>query len=227
MPHALLILGDAYHHLASLLPRIDAIVTDPPYGIAYKVNARRMSNRGSKLKQTGVTWTEQTAPIPGDDAPFDPTPFLCAPRYAFFGANHFCQKLPSGGHWVVWDKRRDSAPDDHSDCELVWISTPGADRIHRQKWRGVVREGEENCSRSKKLHPNQKPVALCSLLLEHLALSPGSLILDPFMGSGSIGVAALRAGHHFIGIEMVPASFEVARNRLSSDPSLLDTLTTM
>jgi site-specific DNA-methyltransferase (adenine-specific)/modification methylase len=219
MPRALLVLGNAYH----LTLRASAVITDPPYGISYRVNARRMSNRGAKLKQTGATHTNPVAPIPGDDFPFDPTPFLLANKSAFFGANHFCQKLPPGGHWVVWDKRRDSAPDDHSDCELVWVSTAGTDRIHRQKWRGVVREGEENCSRSRKLHPNQKPVALCSSLLEHLDLAPGSLILDPFMGSGSIGVAALRAGHDFLGVELVPDTFEIARARIEREGFRIDT----
>jgi site-specific DNA-methyltransferase (adenine-specific)/modification methylase len=87
----------------------------------------------------------------------------------------------------------------------------------------VVREGEENCSRSRKLHPNQKPVALCSLLLEHLDLAPGSLILDPFMGSGSIGLSALRAGHDFLGVELVPATFEIARARIEREGFRIDT----
>lgn len=135
-------------------------------------------------------------------------------RVGLFGANHFYSRLPDGGRWIVWDKRRDSAPDDHSDCEMVWTNAKGADRIHRQKWRGVVREGEENCSISKKLHPNQKPVALLRFVLEQMGARPGQTVVDPFMGSGSTGVAALRLGMNFIGCEIDADHFRTAEGRL-------------
>lgn len=128
-----------------------------------------------------------------------------------FGANHFDGLR---GHWVVWDKRRESRPDNHSDCEMIGTNIPGADRIHRQKWRGVVREGEENCTNSVKLHPNQKPVALLQYLLEQLGAVPGDMVLDPFMGSGSTGVAALRAEMSFVGVEIDARHFETALDRI-------------
>lgn len=198
------------------LSGIDAIVTDQPYGINYTVNARSWHNKGLKdLKP----WADAgAAPIAGDDLPFDPEPFLAFPKVAFFGANHCAHALPPGGRWIVWDKRRDSAPDDHSDCELVWTNVPGADRIHRQKWRGIVREGEENISRGgRKLHRNQKPVALMAFVIEQIGIQPGHLVCDPFMGSGSPGVAAVRMGMRFIGIEIDPGHFDVACHRLDGE----------
>lgn len=210
---ATLILGDA----RELTLSADGVLTDPPYGIAYRVNARppRGFLKGRAVTETA---TAAVASIAGDDEPFNPTPWLQFGSCAFFGAQHFSDRLPSG-RWYVWDKRRDSRPDDHSDGDLVWLSGDHKAplRIHRQKWRGIVREGEENCAFSPKLHPNQKPVALLSVLIRELGLQPGATLLDPFMGSGSTGVAALRAGLRFVGVEIDPAHFEVAVRRLEAE----------
>jgi site-specific DNA-methyltransferase (adenine-specific)/modification methylase len=204
--------GDCREILPSLA-RVSALVTDQPYGIGYTISARNKQCEG--LDVTRPWKTDKRGMIKGDDQEFDPEPFLAlADKIAFFGANHCSQALPAGGRWIVWDKRRESMPDDHSDCELIWTNVPGADRIHRQKWRGVVREGEENCSVSLKLHPNQKPVALMAFVLDQIGAKPGDTILDPFMGSGSTGVAAIRMGCKFIGIEIDAEHFETARARL-------------
>lgn len=215
------IIGDAtLHHgdcypLLEKIAGVDALFTDPPYGIGYTVNARCWNNEGlDALKPWKM---EKRVPIKGDDRPFDPAAFMEFPKVALCGASHFSSRLPDSGRWVCWDKRRDSKPDCHSDFEMVWISLPGADRMHRQKWRGIIREGEENCSRSRKLHPNQKPVALLTFVLEGLGLEAGATVLDPFMGSGSVGVAALRMGFRYIGIEIEPKYFDIACKRLRAE----------
>jgi site-specific DNA-methyltransferase (adenine-specific) len=196
----------------------DGLVADPPYGIGYTVNERAMADRGHGLKAMGSTPTQSKKAIAGDDKPFDPRPWLYFRHVAFFGAQHFSDKLPSG-RWLVWDKRRESKPDDHSDGDLVWMTGDSrkALRIHRQLWRGVVREGEENCSRSKKLHPNQKPVALIGAIFDLLGLEPGMTVCDPYMGSGSTAVVALRRGLNFIGSEIDPDHFARARARIEAE----------
>lgn len=206
------------HDLLPLLGKVDAVVTDQPYGMNYKINARSWNNEG--LDGLKPFQMKKRAGIIGDDKPFDPAPFLAFPKVAFFGANKCAHVLPAGGRWIVWDKRRDSTPDDHSDCELIWTNVPGADRIHRQKWRGIVREGEENVSRSRKLHPNQKPVALMTFVLEQIGAKSGDIIMDPFMGSGSTGIAAIRCGMRFVGAEIDPEHFEVARSRIMAELAL-------
>lgn len=212
---ATLFCGDCYEIMAREgFPEADALVADPPYGIKYEVNARSWQNEGlTALKP----WEMEKRPaIHGDDKPFDCAPFVTSfGKVALFGANYM-QGLPRG-KWLVWDKRRESNPDDHSDCEFIWLSKVGADRIHRQKWRGIVREGEENCSRSRKLHPNQKPVALIGRIFDELGVEPDDVVLDPFMGSGSTGVVALRRGHRFIGIEKDTGHFETACRRLLAE----------
>ncbi len=209
---ATLILGDCLKVLP-WLNLFDAVVTDPPYGIGYKINAR--GPRETLGGGIGKTATAARGAIIGDDRPFDPQPWL-GPRTAFFGADHFAPALPATGSWMVWDKRRDSNPDCHSDAELIWLSVPGATRIHRQLWRGICREGEENCARSPKLHPNQKPVALLTKIMTRLKLRPGQLVVDPYMGSGSTGVVAGRLGLRFLGIEIDAGHFETACHRLRS-----------
>jgi len=206
--------GDAREILPSLRG-IDAVVTDPPYGIGYVVNARKYSNEGLRgLRPMSV---EKGAMISGDDRPFDAGFLLGFAKVAIFGANHYTN-LPIGGKWIVWDKRCESEPDDHSDCEFVWTNTPGSDRIHRQKWRGIVRVGEENLARSRKLHPNQKPVALITFVFSELRVITGETVCDPFMGSGSTGVVAVRNGNRFIGIDIIERNCEVAARRLSREP---------
>lgn len=191
------------------------IVTDPPYGISYRVNERTFSNRGHGLKATSATVTAARAAVVGDDEPFDPTLWL-RDRCAFFGAQHFHTRLPAG-RWLIWDKRNGSKPDDHSDADLVWMTGDSrqAMRIHRQLWRGVCRAGEENCSRSKKLHTNQKPVALIGVIFDMLGiLGP---VGDPYMGSGSTGVVAIRRALPFIGCEIDEGHFETACARLRAE----------
>lgn len=203
--------------MASILAA-DALITDPPYGINYRV-AERNQRATPKLRATKSTQTKPIAPIHGDDKPFDPGPFLLAPKSAFFGAQHFAARLPHNPqcHYIVWDKRCGATQDDHADGELIWISTKGVLRIHRQKWRGVIRAGEENCSRQKKLHPNQKPVALIAEIIEHLRLPSACTIADPFMGSGSTAIAALRAGHKFVGCEIDAEHFAMAVWRIRQE----------
>ena len=214
-----LIHGDCMQHYEELR-RADAIVTDPPYGIGYKVNERAYEGIGDGLTATKWTRTTSKNAINGDNAPFDPAPWLPGVA-AFFGAQHFSDRLPVG-RWIVWDKRVDSTSDSHSDCDLIWMTgnSREAMRIHRQKWRGVVRAGEENCSRSKKLHTNQKPVALMTAIIKSLNLPRGSTIADPYMGSGSTGIAALRMGMKFVGCEIDAAHFHTASERIFNEFSL-------
>lgn len=195
---------------------VDAVITDPPYGISYKVN-RRPRASGTGLHAIAATPSESRPAVHGDDAPFDPVRWLgLAPKVALFGADHFASRLPDAGRWIVWDKRRDSKPDDHSDGEVVWLNQAGVLRFHRQKWRGLVREGEENCSNGPKQHQNQKPVALLAYIMAELGLIPGQTVLDPFMGSGTTGVACVRRGLKFIGVEIDGAHFATATRRIAA-----------
>ena len=195
---ARLILGDCREILPTL-ERVDAVVTDPPYGIGH-VHSGKTKGKWSVANR---------APIFMDDAPFDPAPFLVAPAI-LFGADHFANTLPSGGVFHVWDKEcgRTGRNDSFSDAEIFWTSWACKRRVVRYMWKGL--QVEEPHLDGRREHPTQKPVAV---MRDLIAVTDGT-ILDPFMGSGTTGVACIKLGRKFIGIEIEPKYFDIACRRI-------------
>ena len=191
-----LYLGDCREILPTI-GKVDAVVTDPPYGIGYCHGARR----GGKLQGTdGMS-------IGGDDEPFDPTPFLRWPCL-LWGAEHFRSRLPEGGRWLVWNKRRPLVVRDQACVENAWCSVPGVARIFHHVWDGADMQSE----RGERTHSNQKPVELLRWCVEFFP--DAETILDPFMGSGTTGVACVKLGRKFIGIEIEPRYFDISCRRI-------------
>lgn len=196
------------------LGHVDAVVTDPPYGIAFDFTKER-HNRKTRLRwsrsQSHVVPVRWQSSVYGDTEPFDPLPWLQFPQVILWGANHYASQLPNSAAWLIWDKRDGTTPDNHSDCELAWSNLPGPARIHRQLWRGVMRAGAENATHGPKLHPAQKPVALMSWCLKKTT----GLVCDPYMGSGSTAVACIALQRPFIGCEITPEYFDIACQRIT------------
>jgi len=200
------------------LPPAQAVVSDPPYGIAFDFTKPK-KNRTPRLSHTGKPSTLTKAAsawivnVLGDGQPFDPTPWLAYPQVILWGANHYASRLPDSGAWLIWDKRVGGTPDNQSDCEMAWTNLGRAARIHRQLWRGMCRAGEDSPARSgPKLHPAQKPI---ELLLWCVGKTTGT-VLDPYMGSGTTGLACLRVGRPFIGVEIERRYFDIACERLTA-----------
>jgi site-specific DNA-methyltransferase (adenine-specific) len=200
--------GDA-HVLAAALQHMKAVVTDPPYGTHFDFTKPRRSHQPLQPAGAAARWPTN---VIGDDQPFDPTPWLGYPQVILWGANHYASRLPDSPAWLTWDKRDGLTPDDHADCEHAWTNLRGVNRIHRQLWRGIIRAGEENVVHGGKFHPAQKPVALMQWCVEKTQ----GTVLDPFMGSGTTGLACLRLGRPFIGIEIDPHYFDIACHRLAA-----------
>ncbi len=201
--------GDCLAMLADI-PRDAAIVADPPYGIGYEHSG---GGRGVGAKRNA------RRPIHGDDAPFDPSPWLAFPKVLLWGADHFAARLPAAkGTFLAWDKSPGGIgpADNFADCEFAWTNAKAKRNVFRYLWKGVacVKAGEEN---GRRYHPTQKPVALCCWCLRVLALPPGSLVVDPYMGSGSVGVACRLSGMRYLGIEIDAGHYETARERLSRE----------
>lgn len=195
---ALLILGDCLAVMPHLAGYYDAIISDPPYGIGYNPSTH-----------TNTKWKDVKG-IVGDDAPFDPAPLLGhVETVVLFGANNFASRLPDSRHWIAWDKRPGMKPMSFSDCELAWCSVPGPARMIRHTWSGALRASE----RREHWHPTQKPVEVMRQIIEHLTDS-GDVVLDPYMGSGTTGVAAVRSERYFLGIEVDQRWFKKACLRL-------------
>jgi DNA modification methylase len=184
-----------------VLPTIaaDLLVTDPPYGIAYRTPP---SPRRPKSN-----WT-----LVGDAEPFDPSHLLTWPRAVIFGANHFADRLPPSAGWIIWDKRFGMPSNDQSDAELAWTNVLNSVRIVRCLWNGGGSLLAEN-GPARAIHPTQKPVKLLRSVIE-LVSKPGELIVDPYLGSGTTLRAAKDLGRRAIGIEIEERYCEIAAKRL-------------
>lgn len=197
---ATIIRGNGLVEVSALDRHFDAVISDPPYGISFKPS----SVTGSK-----AVWGDVDG-IVGDSEPFDPCPLLAwAKPTVLFGANHFASRLPDSDHWFVWDKRPDMKPLKFADCELAWCSTPGPARVIRYIWTGALRGPE----RGEHWHPTQKPIEVMRWIIEAVT-EPGDVVLDPYMGSGTTGVAALQCCRRFIGIEIEERWFRAAEKRI-------------
>lgn len=193
---ARLILGSAIVILPEIRGSYHAIISDPPYGISYNPSGPP----GSKWHDVGG--------IVGDNCPFDPAPLLLAGvPTTLFGANHFASRLPDSSHWFVWDKRPGMASICFSDCELAWCSIDGPARMIRYKWNGRDRGPETG----EHWHPTQKPIEVMRWIIEKTT-APGQVVLDPYMGSGTTGIACLQTGRKFIGIEIEERWFRAAES---------------
>jgi DNA modification methylase len=193
---ARLILGDCREILPTL-GRVDAVVTDPPYGI------------GMDGGNVGYKGFNDFAKLDWDRAPPDDVVSGIAEMgvpYIIWGGNYF--KLPPARCYLVWDKGAGFKGRTYAESELALTNldqnarTLTYDPLARGDYKG-------------KSHPTQKPLVLMKWCLQQLP-SDVKLICDPFMGSGSTGCAAVMLGKSFIGIEREPSYFEIACRRIEA-----------
>lgn len=218
--NATLYLGDCMDVLPHL-PKVDAVITDPPYGIgesSKKVQSRQRGGKlGTLLGYKGKAMADQKdyGEFDWDQSP-PPAALICALRQqgqwqAFFGGNYF--ELPPTSCWLVWDKL--NGENDFADCELAWTNWPKAVRRLQWRWNGMLRQGNED-----RFHPTQKPLGVMKWVI---GLCPkADSILDPFMGSGTTGVAAVQMGRSFIGVEREPRYFDIACKRIEEAQRVSD-----
>ena len=188
-----------------ILPKVDLVLTDPPYGIGLDTDYTRFGgNSPSRNWKQGVI---------GDEEPFDPAPWLRFERVILFGANYYSNKLPQG-KWLVWNKRDMGVSRVLADGEMAWHNGKGKSvQVFNWFWVGCYRKGEMG---EEVLHPTQKPLALMKWCLTDVA--PDAItILDPFMGSGTTLRAAKDLGRKAIGIEIEERYCEIAANRLRQE----------
>jgi DNA modification methylase len=195
-----LYLGDCLDILPGL-GKIDAVVTDPPYGMDWECD---MSSFALRNGAGGRNWNTR---IVGDNQPFDPSPWLSFEKVVMWGYHHFASRLPVGSV-LVWLKRLDPAFGSFlSDAELAWMKGGHGVYCRRDLSMNGITDDRE--------HPTQKPVSLMSWCLDKAKVPIGAVVLDPFMGSGTTGVACVRTGRRFIGIEIDPTYFAIAQRRIA------------
>lgn len=188
------------------LEGVDAVVTDPPYGVDIMLHPADIH-----VKSRACVGREY-APVIGNEQPFDPLPWCKWPIAVLWGANHYAHKLPHNGKWLIWDKRGNVTPSrNQADCELAWINRYGAARIMYHVWDGMIKASERGEQRT---HPTQKPVAVMRWSIDQAEIPEDALVLDPFMGSGTTGVACVKTGRRFIGIEISEEYCAIAKRRI-------------
>lgn len=201
-----LYLGDCLDILPDI-EGVDAIVTDPPYGMNWKNAVQVGANgddAGRKTRSYGKT-------IRNDDVEFDPSPLLKYDRVVIWGMQHYPHKL-APGTVLVWAKK---FPDAYgtflSDGDLAWVK--GGCGVY------ISPTINPASFQSERIHPTQKPVLLMAWCIEKIKTPPDGLVVDPYMGSGTTGIACIRTGRRFVGIEIDPEHFEGAKRRIEAELS--------
>ena len=185
---ATLYLGDCREILPTL-GKVDAVVTDPPYGLAQKLQG---GSWGKKFTGDYKDW-DATAP---EAEIFGNVPSIV------WGGNYI--GLPPSRCWLVWYKR--DAVRTMADCELAWTNIDANARVF--DWTIAATNAERVG------HPTQKPVELMKWCLNFVPTA--RVIADPFMGSGTTGVACAKKGRTFIGIEREPSYFDIGCRRIEA-----------
>lgn len=186
-----------------LIPTNAAIISDPPYGMNWNTDSTRFSGGRGKRGEGREDWGE----IVGDTIEFDPLPWLSFPRVVLWGSNHYAARLPVGTG-LVWLKKPDHLFGTFlSDAEVAWMK--GGCGIYCFRDTGEYMRIQKN-----KFHPTQKPVNLMRWCIRKAKVPPGSVIVDPYAGSGTTLIAAMLEGRQAIGCEIDPAYCDIIRRRV-------------
>ncbi len=212
-----LLRGDALKLLAEMpSDSIDAVITDPPYGIDFQSSRTTGSKRKPKIandKRPFIWFAPEIARVlnTGGGA-------LIFTRFDveadFRRALQLAGLMVKGQ--VIWDKvghgMGDLAGDVAPQHENVIFAVKGRFQWPGPRLKSVVRF--PRVPPGQLVHPNEKPVALLEHLIAHVC-PPGGTVLDPFAGSGSTLVAAIKTGRRAIGFELSPEIADLAEARLS------------
>ena len=221
-----LYLGDCLEILPTL-GKVDAVVTDPPY-------EARMQELHGEVKLRRLDGGPQRRAITFDSVRDIREPFLDA----LIGRNGGWMLAFCNVEGVAAWRESILARDMKFKTTCIWNKPDATPKLNGQgpalsyecftttwcgkghaKWNGGGRRGvfthpTNNAERHGE-HPTEKPLSLMVELLT-LFTNPGDLVLDPFMGSGTTGVAARKTGRRFIGCEIDPKYFNIAERRISA-----------
>jgi DNA modification methylase len=192
------------------LGKVDAVITDPPYGINVAAKDRSKEKKKHYFKAYEVSDWDKERP---EAAVFEAMVGLSRGQI-IWGGNYFADLLPATMGWLCWDKTQRGLG--QADGELAWTSFHNAMRIFSANRVIFEQEGGRD-------HPTQKPIALMKWCIEYASRhGAAASVLDPFMGSGTTGVAAVQMGRKFIGIERDPRYFDIACKRIEEAQRITD-----
>lgn len=194
------------------LPKVDAVITDPPYGENIGKMGFTNNLNGGVAQRNDYKGRADWDNRPMEKIHYDR--FLkISDVLVIFGGNFF-GFLPVSRCWYVWDKKDGGKySNDFADLEMIWTNQDKPARIINYLWHGMIQKNMKN--KERRYHPTQKPVSVMKKLVLDFTNS-GDTILDPFMGSGTTGVACVETGRNFIGIEIDEGYFEIAKKRIET-----------
>jgi DNA modification methylase len=176
---------------------VDAVITDPPYGIKrFETGFGTTRFKGYGAEKDGIVWDRKP------EKELFETVLSIGKNHVIWGANNF--QLPTSECFLVWDKYQ--TVDNFASAELAYCDAKGVTAK-------VFRYPIHKHNQTEKFHPTQKPVNLMSWCIQ-LVSNEGDTILDPFMGSGTTGVACVQTGRNFIGCEIDEGYFKIAEKRI-------------
>ena len=186
------------------LPKVDLVLTDPPYGIGIAKTGRIGGGQLANVKQYMASdWdkdrlSKETLGLIRDSSV----------NQIIFGGNYIADLLPPSSCWLVWDKDNSG---NFADCELMWTSFDRAVKKYLWRWNGMLQQPH---NKEYRYHPTQKPTGLLKAILVDY---PSDITLDPFAGSGSTLVACKALNRKCIGIEIEEKYCEIAAKRCSQE----------
>jgi site-specific DNA-methyltransferase (adenine-specific) len=207
--------GDCMDILPTL-GKVDAVITDPPYGIDISASSTvGASGRNGKGRAIGKSTATLYAVSDWDRCGMSCEQWAllkaAADLYVVWGGNHLADVLGKSPGILVWDKKCQNGWDDtFSEMEIAFTNIYTRAKGFRHLWAGALRASEP--SANVRQHPTQKPIALMRWCIEQAGMP--ETIVDPFLGSGTTGVAAIELRRKFIGIERDPAYFDIACKRI-------------
>lgn len=188
-------LGDC-RDVLPLFGAFDAVVTDPPYGLGDKWSGGKAHTKASwKLNDGGseLGWDDAISPAL-------PAALRHSSTAIVWGGSYY--PLPPRRGWLIWDKIVRNFTSGH--VEMAWTTLDQPTRAFNYAHAQLASEG--------KFHPTQKPLPLMRWCLGQIPAAQS--IVDPFMGAGTTGVAAVKMGRSFVGIEIDEKYFDIARFRI-------------
>jgi len=191
------------------LPKVDLVLTDPPYGMNLNTDFTCYKNK-FKGKISGNKYDK----ITNDDKEIDLHEIINKGNDAvIFGADYFPTQLKNGTI-NVWDKKNETLDAQFGSCfELIWHKNKCKKKFYRYKWAGIF--GMEHEPTKTRVHPTQKPERLIKIILEEYEAA--KTILDPFAGSCTTGRAAKDLNRKCICIEISEAYCEIGAKRMCQE----------
>lgn len=194
---------------------IDAVITDPPYGIGMDNSNKRVkpSRPNSYTHYPDFRYPEATWDKDRVKKIYFDEIFRISKHQMIFGANYYCEYMPPGYGWVFWDKLNGDG-NCFSDGEFIFANKGVQSRRYSISQFDGLNGGKD------RVHPTQKPIKLLIEIIIDFT-DPNALILDPFLGSGTTAVAAIRTGRRFIGIEISQEYVNLANKRVQAEMNQL------